>query len=52
MYTAKVYTVSIVSPGVTIEEEHIAKGNPQPLECDLRKGESQNLPPASIRLHR
>lgn len=25
MYTAKVYTVSIVSPGVTIEEEHIAK---------------------------
>lgn len=25
MYTAKVYTVSIVSPGVTIEEEHIAR---------------------------
>lgn len=25
MYTAKVHTVSIVSPGVTIEEEHIAR---------------------------
>lgn len=25
MYTAKVYTVFIVSPGVTIEEEHIAR---------------------------
>lgn len=25
MYTAKVYPVSIVSPGVTIEEEHIAR---------------------------
>lgn len=25
MYTATIYTVSIVSPGVTIEEEHIAK---------------------------
>lgn len=25
MYAAKVYTVSIVSPGVTIEEEHIAR---------------------------
>ncbi len=25
MYTVKVYTVSIVSPGVTIEEEHIAR---------------------------
>lgn len=25
MYTAKVYTVSIVSPGVTLEEEHIAR---------------------------
>ena len=25
MYTAKVYTVSIVSPGVTIEEEHIGR---------------------------
>ena len=25
MYTAKVHAVSIVSPGVTIEEEHIAR---------------------------
>ena len=25
MYTAKVHTVSIVSPGVTLEEEHIAR---------------------------
>lgn len=25
MYTATIHTVSIVSPGVTIEEEHIAK---------------------------
>lgn len=25
MYTATIYTVSIVSPGVTIEEEHIAR---------------------------
>lgn len=25
MYTAKVYTVSIVSPGVALEEEHIAR---------------------------
>lgn len=25
MYTAKVYHISIVSPGVTIEEEHIAR---------------------------
>lgn len=25
MYTAKVNTVSIVSPGVTLEEEHIAE---------------------------
>lgn len=25
MYTAKVYTVSIVSPGVAVEEEHIAR---------------------------
>lgn len=26
MYTATIHTVSIVSPGVTIEEEHIARG--------------------------
>ena len=25
MYTATIHTVSIVSPGVTIEEEHIAR---------------------------
>jgi hypothetical protein len=25
MYTATIYTVSIVSPGVTIEEEQIAR---------------------------
>ena len=25
MYSATIYTVSIVSPGVTIEEEHIAR---------------------------
>lgn len=25
MYTATIYTVSTVSPGVTIEEEHIAR---------------------------
>jgi hypothetical protein len=25
MYTATIYIVSIVSPGVTIEEEHIAR---------------------------
>ena len=25
MYTAMIYTVSIVSPGVTLKEEHIAR---------------------------
>lgn len=25
MYSATIYTVSIVSPGVTMEEEHIAR---------------------------
>lgn len=25
MYTATIHTVTIVSPGVTIEEEHIAR---------------------------
>lgn len=25
MYTATIYTVSIVLPGVTLEEEHIAR---------------------------
>ena len=25
MYTAIIHTISIVSPGVTIEEEHIAR---------------------------
>lgn len=27
MYTATIHAVSIVSPGVTIEEEHIAREN-------------------------
>ena len=52
MYTATIYTVSIVSPGVTIEEEHIARETLNRWNAEKREGERQSFPPAAVGFHR
>lgn len=41
MYTAKVYTVSIVSSGVALEEEHIARETLT--QCNVENGEKSGV---------